>query len=400
MKGVLEATFPAVCVVGEIADFARPRSGHCYLTLKDDRAQLRAVLWRTTAARLKFDLHDGLSVVCRGHIDLYPPRGSYQLVIDQIEPQGIGALELAYRQLRDRLAKEGLFRPERKRPLPRFPRRIGVVSSPTGAAIHDFLQVLARRWQGTDIWIAPVRVQGPGAAEEVARAIALFNELPDPVDCLVVTRGGGSLEDLWTFNEELVVRAVYQSRIPVVSAIGHEIDVTLCDLAADVRALTPSEAAERVVPDGMEVSACLQQIQKRLASGLRNLAAAATARLVSLERHPVFRRPFEPIRQRERRLDELDGRLSCAIAHALRRAKQRLEAGVGRLHSLSPLAVLARGYSLTQREADGRVVFRAADLAVGDRLRTRLAAGEAVSRVEEIEAKGGQSNEDRYVSGP
>jgi exodeoxyribonuclease VII large subunit len=196
VKHVLEATFPDVWVAGEISNFSRPQSGHCYLTLKDDAAQLRAVIWRTAASRMRFEPHDGLEVICQGHLDLYPPRGSYQLVIEQIVPKGLGALELALRQLRDRLANEGLFAPERKRPLPRFPRKIAFVTSPTGAAIRDFLEVLRRRWRGADVLIVPVRVQGEGAATEIAAGIELVNRMAMPIDVLVVGRGGGSLEDL------------------------------------------------------------------------------------------------------------------------------------------------------------------------------------------------------------
>ncbi len=271
IKDLLEAAFPTVWVAGEVSNFARPQSGHCYLTLKDDRAQLRAVMWRGVAIRIRFDLHDGLEVICRGHLDLYAARGSYQLVIEDVVPKGMGALELALRQLREKLAREGLFDRERKRPLPAFVRRIAVVTSPTGAAIRDFLQVLGRRWRGADVLVVPVRVQGEGAAAEIAAAIETVNRLPPEKgdilhlcaekqnvpffrpDCLVVTRGGGSMEDLWAFNEEAVVRAIAASRIPVISAVGHEIDVTLSDLAADVRALTPSEAAELVAPGGRRV---------------------------------------------------------------------------------------------------------------------------------------------------
>ncbi|NQT37562.1 MAG: exodeoxyribonuclease VII large subunit, partial [Planctomycetes bacterium] len=279
IKNCLEGTFPDVWVGGEISNFARPQSGHCYLTLKDERAQIRAVIWRGTASRVRFDLRDGLEVVCRGHIDVYAPRGSYQLVVEQIEPRGIGALELALRQLQQKLAAEGLFDPARKRPLPRFVRKIAVVTSPTSAAVRDFLEVLRRRWQGTDVLVVPVRVQGQGAAEEIAAAIETVNRLATPVDCLVVTRGGGSLEDLWAFNEEPVVRAVAASRIPVISAIGHEIDVTLTDLVADVRAATPSEAAELVAPTADEISATLKHLGSRLASALRHNATGAQRRL-------------------------------------------------------------------------------------------------------------------------
>ncbi|MEN6450088.1 MAG: exodeoxyribonuclease VII large subunit, partial [Thermoguttaceae bacterium] len=267
VKELIEAAFPEVWVAGEVSNFVRPQSGHCYLTLKDDQAQLKAVMWRGVASRLRFAPHDGLQVVCRGHLDLYAARGAYQLVIADIVPQGMGALELALRQLREKLSREGLFDAGRKRPLPPFARRIAVVTSPTGAAIHDFLQVLGRRWRGADVLVVPVRVQGEGAAAEIAEAIATVNRLNDamPIDCIVVTRGGGSMEDLWAFNEEPVVRAIAASRIPVVSAVGHEIDVTLSDLAADVRALTPSEAAELVAPAAEELAAELRQVECRLA---------------------------------------------------------------------------------------------------------------------------------------
>ncbi len=277
VKDLVEAAFPGVWVTGEISNFSRPQSGHCYLTLKDERAQLRAAMWRPVASRVRFDMHDGLEVICKGRLEVYAPRGSYQLIIEEIEPKGMGALELALRQLREKLAREGLFDPARKRPLPSFVRQIAVVTSPTGAAIRDFLQVLARRWRGADVLIAPARVQGEGAAEEIAAAIATLNQLARPIDCLVVTRGGGSLEDLWAFNEEIVVRAIAASRIPVISAVGHEIDVTLSDLAADLRALTPSEAAELVAPAAEELSAGLGQIQKRLTAALRSRACGPNA---------------------------------------------------------------------------------------------------------------------------
>lgn len=385
IKDLLEGSFSSVCVTGEISDLSRPRSGHCYLTLKDDQAQIRAVLWRTTAARLRFDLHDGLAVVCRGHVDVYAPRGSYQLIVDQIEPRGIGTLELAFRQLRDKLAKEGLFDPLHKRPLRRFNRRIGVVTSPTGAAIHDFLQVLARRWRGASVLLVPARVQGDGAAEELAAGVELLNRLARPVDCIVVTRGGGSLEDLWAFNEERLVRAIVASQVPVVSAVGHEIDVTLSDLAADVRALTPSEAAELVAPAREEIAASLAQSRKRLDMSIRTRTAGLRARLEMLARHRMFRRPYQQLQDLAHRLDELETRSRRATVHRLRRAGQDLAAAAAHLESLSPLAVLGRGYSLTQRMPDGRLIRDARELSPGDELQTRFHLGRAVSRVERVE---------------
>ena len=385
IKGLLENTFSSVWVTGEVSDFARPRSGHCYLTLKDDQAQIRAVIWRTMASRLRFDLHDGLEVVCRGHIDVYAPRGSYQLILREIEPKGIGALELALRQLREKLAREGLFDPQHKQPLPRFMRRIGVVTSPTGAAVRDFLEVLRGRYAGTDVLVVPVRVQGEGAAEEIAEAVALLNGLARPPDCIVLTRGGGSLEDLWAFNEEAVVRAVFASRVPVVSAIGHEIDVTLSDLVADVRALTPSDAATLVAPATGEIVAGLRHVRTRMTTALRARAAGARTRLDALARHRVFRRPLERVYDLARRLDELEARSNLAIRQRTATVRQHTESIAGRLESLSPLAVLARGYSVTRRTHDGHVVRDATELDPGQQITTRFTRGETVSRVEAID---------------
>jgi exodeoxyribonuclease VII large subunit len=387
IKDLMERSFPLVWVAGEVSNFARPQSGHCYLTLKDDRAQIRCALWRNTMTRLRFDLQDGLEVICRGRIDVYAPRGSYQLIIEQIEPKGIGALELALRQLRDKLAREGLFRPERKRPLPPFVRKIALVTSPTGAAIHDFLQVLARRWRGADVLVVPTRVQGDGAADEIAAAIAIANRIAPDADCLVVARGGGSLEDLWAFNEEAVVRAIYASRLPVISAVGHEIDVTLSDLVADVRALTPSEAAERVAPATEELLAALRQTDSRLAAAMRWRVGSARSQLDSLAGRRPLRRPFGRIQDTVRMLDELASRASRAVRQCVRHARRHVNETSARLDSLSPLAVLGRGYSLTYRSADGRILRDAAELTPGETMVTRFGIGRATSRVEQIDVE-------------
>jgi exodeoxyribonuclease VII large subunit len=384
IKDLIEGAFPQVWVTGEISNCARPRSGHCYLTLKDDQAQLSAVIWRPTMARLRFELHDGLEVICRGNLGLYPPQGKYQLIVQEIQPKGIGALELALRQLREKLAKEGLFDPARKRPLPRFVRKIAVVTSPSGAAIRDFLEVLRRRWRGTDVLIVPVRVQGEGAAEEIAAAIDAVNRIRAPIDCLVVTRGGGSLEDLWAFNEEIVCRAIYRSRIPVISAIGHEIDVTLSDLVADVRALTPSEAAERVAPAAEEIAAQLAHYGRRLLGTLRARHSSARASLETLAGHRLFRRPYERLQLAARQLDELQAAADRAAGNRVLRAREAIASLSARLESLSPLAVLGRGYSLTRRVEGGPAIRDARELSVGDLLLTRFARGETVSRVQEI----------------
>jgi exodeoxyribonuclease VII large subunit len=382
LKGVVEESFPAVWVSGEVSNFSQPHSGHCYFTLKDEAAQIRAVAWRSTAARLKFKLADGLELICHGRLDVYPPRGSYQLVVDDAQPKGVGALELALRKLREKLAAEGLFDAERKRPLPKFPRRIGFVTSPTGAAIHDFLEVIRRRWHGVEVLIIPVRVQGDGAAKEIARGIATANKLRPPLDVLVVGRGGGSLEDLWCFNEEAVVRAIVASRVPVVSAVGHEIDVTLADLAADVRALTPSEAAERVVPSLEEINSRLRSLTDRCLQATQRRARRDRERLEALRNRRPFLRPFARIQDLSRRGDEFEARADRGIRRILADRNSHFQRLAGKLQSLSPLSVLARGYSLTSDAESGELLRTVRHVQSGQRLHTRLADGEVVSVVD------------------
>ena len=384
VRTCLQGQFSAVWVAGEISDLACPASGHVYLTLKDGSAQLKAVIWKGTASRLRFPLADGQQVICQGEIDIYPPRGTYQLVVRQLEPRGEGALQAALRQLQARLAAEGLFAAERKRPIARFPQRIAVVTSPTGAAIRDFLEVARRRWNGTEILVVPTLVQGAEAAEQIAAAIATANRAAGTIDTLVVTRGGGSMEDLWCFNDERVVRAIHGSRIPVVSAIGHEIDVTLADLVADLRALTPSEAAERVLPSREELGRHLQQWQQRMSQSLMAGLHRARTALQGLAQRRVLRHPESLWTTRAQRLDEWEGRAHRAITtrHADNRAA--LDRLTGQLHALSPLAVLARGYSLSYDAASGQLVRDASDTQVGNALETRTAAARIVSRIESI----------------
>jgi exodeoxyribonuclease VII large subunit len=384
IKNTLEGEFPSVWVTGEISNYSRPQSGHSYFTLKDDQAQIRAVMWRGTASRLKFDLADGLDVICHGHVDVYAPRGSYQLVVDELQPKGMGALELALRKLREKLAAEGLFDTQRKRKLPAFPRRLAFVTSPTGAAVHDFLEVLRRRWRGVDVLVIPARVQGDGAAAEIVAGIRLANRLSPPPDVLVVGRGGGSLEDLWAFNEEPVVRAIAASRIPTVSAVGHEIDVTLADLAADVRALTPSEAAERVVPAAEEIGARIRGYHGRLRHAAHRRVMWLRARWEGFAAQRPFRRPYDVVHDRSRRVDELALHGNSAIQRLVRDRQNRLATIAGKIESLSPLEVLARGYTITQDAASGKVVRTARQLQVGQTIVTRFAAGEALSKVESV----------------
>jgi exodeoxyribonuclease VII large subunit len=381
IQGTLTSTFHSLWIGGEVSEVTRPSSGHVYFTLKDARAKIGAVIWRSAAPRIKFKLEEGQQVVCQGDIDVYPPHGKYQLNVRQVEPQGAGALQLAFKQLQQRLAAEGLFDSVHKKPLPAFPRRVGFVTSPTGAAIRDFLEVAARRFCGVEILVIPARVQGECAADEVVRGIELANRLRPALDVLVVGRGGGSIEDLWCFNEESVVRAIFASQVPVVSAVGHEIDVTLSDLVADVRALTPSEAAERIVPSADELLARLGQFQRRMTATLRGRATAARSRVEQLAKSRVLRNPKTLIYDLSRRLDELSEMGQRAIRRRLAKLDDRLSATAARLESLSPLAVLARGYSVTTR-ANGEIIRDAKQIELGEAIRTRLARGQIVSRVE------------------
>jgi exodeoxyribonuclease VII large subunit len=386
IKDTLETAFPSLWVVGEVSNLRRPRSGHVYLTLKDDRAQLRAVLWRGVADRLRFQLTDGLAVLARGSITVYSPRGEYQLVIERLEPRGIGALELAFQQLKEKLQREGLFDPARKRPLPPFPSHVAVVTSPTGAALHDILTVIRRRFPPLRVTLYPVRVQGEGAAQEIATAIADLNRLGG-FDVMIVGRGGGSLEDLWAFNEEVVARAIAASRIPVVSAVGHEIDVTISDLVADRRALTPTEAAELVTPRLDQLLTRLDALRQQLAQTLRHLLTALSGRLreAGVRLRPT--RLLDLLRLKEQYLDDLAGRSARSIARRAERARDRLlRAGV-RLQGLSPLAVLGRGYSVTREPATGRLLVDAAAVTTGTSIESILAHGLLRSRVEEVRPK-------------
>lgn len=389
IRETLENRFDDVWVIGELSNLVRPRSGHVYVTLKDQGAQIPAVMWKTLTSRLKFELKDGMEVVCRGRVEVYPPHGKYQLIVTEMEPRGIGALELAFRQLHAKLAAEGLFEPQRKRPIPRWIRRVAVITSISGAALRDFLQVLGRRTHRLDVRIVPVKVQGEGAAKEIAAAIHLINTLNENnirnekepfADCIVVTRGGGSLEDLWAFNEEPLVRAVAASQLPTISAVGHEIDVSLCDLAADLRALTPSEAAERIAPEDSQLRREFLRLRQSLEAALEKTLQVRRERLRALSKHPILARPEKMLEDRLRKIDLLEQSLDRAADRLLKSAKERVTQKAVSLEALSPLSVLARGYSLTQRE-DGSLVTDASTLQKGDRLKTRLANGTFESEV-------------------
>lgn len=382
IKASLELGFSDIGLHAEISNLSRPRSGHVYFVLKDDGASIRAVLWKSDAQRVVFDLADGLSVRAWGRVTVYAPRGEYQITIRKIEPVGIGALELAFRQSVARLAAEGLFDQARKRPLPRFPRRIVVVTSPTGAAVRDFLHVAGRRWSGSEVLIAPAKVQGLGAAEEIVAAIELANRVVG-ADLIVVARGGGSLEDLWAFNEERVARAIVASRLPVVSAVGHEVDLTIADLAADRRALTPSEAGEISVPDAREVQLELERLAERIHRAGRTRIEQTRMQLDRLIER-IHRAGRSRIEQTRIQLDTLSDRADRAIRRGLDDRRHRLARLTAGLEALSPLGVLARGYSLTLRH-DGETLIRSAsEVKAGDLIQTRVATGRIISRVEGI----------------
>jgi len=371
-----------VWVAGEISDLSQSHAGHLYFTLKDAGAQLRSVIWSSGAQRLRFRPQDGLEVLCRGELNVYPPRGSYQLMVRTIEPRGAGAQQLALRQLQAKLAAEGLFDPRHKQPLPRFPRRVAIVTSPTSAAVRDFLEAVRRRWPALAVCVIPARMQGEGSVEDIVRGIEAAARLAEPPDVLVVARGGGSIDDLWSFNDERVVRALFASPFPIVSAVGHEIDVTLSDLVADVRAMTPTEAAELVAPSRDEMRARLEASARRLAAALRRRAVESRTRVDALAARPCFRRPFDLIHDRARRLDELALQGARSVRRRIQRESEQLSALAARLEALSPLGVLARGYSVTRRAVDGALVFDASKLQPGDQVVTRVSRGEFVARVE------------------
>lgn len=374
-----DARLRQVWVRGEVNSCKRHSSGHLYFTLQDEGATLRCVMFRSAVRHLRFAPEDGMEVLALGRVGVYEPAGTYQLYVEALEPAGLGALYLALEQRRQRLAREGLFDPRRKRPLPPWPRCIGVVTSADGAALRDILKVALRRNPRVQIVVAPALVQGEGAAEAIAQAIARFNRW-GRADVLIVGRGGGAREDLWTFNEETVVRAVAQSAIPVVSAVGHEVDVTLCDLAADVRAPTPSAAAELVVPERGPVERRLAELAGRLEAGVRRRLERARRRLDELAQRPGLRHPARQVDTWRQRLAQLHQDLARAASWRVEGSRQRLAGSAGRLEALSPLAVLRRGYSVT-RTRDGRVVTDADQVVPGERVEVLLARGRLDAQV-------------------
>jgi len=427
IKAALEEGFPMVWVEGEISNLRTPGSGHAYFTLKDEGAQISAVLFRGRGRRVRFELEDGMQVLAFGGLDVYAARGQYQLVVEMMEPKGLGALQLAFEQLKRKLEAEGLFDQARKRPLPAFPRVIGIVTSPTGAAIRDMLNIIGRRFADLHILITPVRVQGDEAPGEIVRALEHLQQITN-LDVIIVGRGGGSIEDLWAFNDERVARALAACRVPVISAVGHETDFTIADFVADLRAPTPSGAAELVVREKLAVIESLVELYARLKQAVTADVSARRERVDFLLRRRVLTDPARALRDLYRRLDELQGRLRLGLrssqrhithrvalatnalrsrnprariagagallsqlrgrlessaAHNMKTSRARFAEVIGRLESLSPLGVLARGYSVT-RLPSGEVVRSASQAVVGDPLEILLHQGALGARVTEV----------------
>jgi exodeoxyribonuclease VII large subunit len=393
VRFVLEDTFSEVWVEGEVSNYTLSSAGHAYFSLKDESSLLNCVLFKSNGARMKFDVESGMSVLCRGRISVYDKRGQYQLYVSKMEPRGKGALQMAFEQLKKKLQKEGLFDEERKRPTPFLPSRIGVVTSSTGAAIRDILKVSKRRYANVEISIRPVKVQGEGSAGEIALAIKELNEFnkallekgseEHPIDVMIVGRGGGSLEDLWAFNEEEVARAIYASEIPVISAVGHEVDYTISDFVADCRAATPSQAAELAVPTKEELSDRVSDSRSRLYSAAKKKIKDLESETLNLKESYVLRAPMNVFLQLGQQVDEMIKAATARIKHLMEIKRGEFALAAGKLDALSPLAVLERGYSITFR--DGKVVKETKALKKGELIETRLAKGRLASRVERVE---------------
>lgn len=364
-----------VTVRGEISNFTRHSSGHLYFSLKDDNCTLSCVCFRNIASRVRFDLSDGLRILAEGNISVYEKQGRYQLLVRAMRPDGVGDLAAAFEALKAKLEQEGLFAPERKRPLPRFPRGIGLITSPTGAAIRDLVSIISRRYPLARIVVVPTVVQGEAGAASIVASLTLANARED-LDVLIVGRGGGSLEDLWCFNEEAVARAVFASRLPVISAVGHETDTALTDFVADLRAATPSAAAELVVPDGGELARHLQAVGRHLQGRLLHHVQRDRQRLQRLLAHPVLQRPEALIEARAQRLDEAAESLREHVARQIETRQQRLARAAVGLDALSPHAVLGRGYSITRVAATGAIVRSVEQVHSGDELSITVSDGD------------------------
>lgn len=393
IRNALEGRFASVWVEGEISNFKDHSSGHWYFTLKDENAQLRAKCFRSTNTRIRFRPANGLKVRARGKLSVYAPRGEYELVVDALDPVGAGALRIAFEQLRDRLQAEGLFAKELKRPLPVFPRRVGIVTSPTGAAIRDILNVISRRTRTVHVLFSPARVQGEAAGPDIARAIRFINQYheralhegreADGVDVLIVGRGGGSTEDLWAFNQEEVARAIRKSAIPVISAVGHETDFTIADFAADFRAATPSAAAEIVAAREDQICSALQNLGRQLVRLTRYRVVDLRARVQEQALSHAFNEVKSQLTEARARFDDAASACDMAMETKIQLGRERLALAAASLDALSPLGVLQRGYAIAQ-DASGKPLRDAASVAEGDAVSVRLAKGKLYTQVTRI----------------
>ncbi len=382
VRTLLEGSFPLLWVQGEISNLSRPASGHLYFSLKDERAQVRCALFRNRARLLPAPLANGQQVLARVRPGLYQPRGDFQLLVEHLEEAGAGALRLAYEALRLRLQEEGLFRNEHKQPLPTLPGRIGVITSPSGAALRDVLSVLQRRFSALPVLIYPTPVQGEGAGVQIAQALELACQRQD-CDVLLLVRGGGSLEDLWAFNEEVVARAIHGCTIPLVCGVGHETDVTIADFAADLRAPTPSAAAELVSPNQEEWLQQTQQLRQRLYTSICYRLSLQQQSLHGLKQRLEHQHPGRRLQDQSQRLDEWEQRLHLAMKTQLERHRQRLQSLSRTLHAVSPLQILGRGYTVLRTYPDKTLIRHADQVQIGDRLEATLAQGRLICHVED-----------------
>lgn len=375
IKSVIEfdPKLSSVYVCAEISNFTNHyRTGHLYFSLKDEDSLIRAVMFRSNAQRLRFEPRDGMKVLVRGRISVYERDGQYQLYVDDMQPDGVGALQQAYEQLKERLNNEGLFDPKYKKPIPKYPSVIGVVTSPTGAAVHDIMNILSRRWPLAKMVLFPVQVQGDSAAPQIVNAIEKFNE-NNAADVLIVGRGGGSLEDLWAFNEETVARAVFNSKIPIISAVGHETDFTICDFTADLRAPTPSAAAELCTPDIGEQIMSLEHIRYMLSKFLNEKMRSERNRLSILTSNPIFLNPYRLTESYKQETDNLIMHMDYAMNNIVQKNKIRLQSTIEKLDALSPLKVLSRGYTVAFK--NDKPVVKAESLNSGDTVNLRFTDG-------------------------
>ena len=381
IRRILEGSFGTVWVEGEVSNFTSHQSGHMYFSIRDKDSVLSSVLFRRVNYGLKFKIENGMHILCFGKISVYDKRGQYQLIVEKIEPKGAGALQIAFEQLKEKLRKEGLFDESRKKSIPSLPQRVGVVTSPTGAAIKDILNVAKRRFSNIEIIINPVRVQGDMAKGEIVEALDLFNALGN-VDLIILGRGGGSLEDLWTFNEEIVARAISRSEIPIISAVGHQVDYTISDFVSDLRAPTPSAAAELVIPKKEDLTKALDGFSERMGNALLSKIDFMTETLTTLGKRYIFREPFNIVIQREQEIDDLTRELTSKSALLVKFKEETVNTFAAKLEALSPLGILARGYSITIQEKNGKIIKNAENLKKNDRIRTKFAKGEITSKVE------------------